>query len=106
MGWFGKRKPTGMELLGRWTIDPLDTAAVEAFGDAALEFDDRGNLIYIIKGADKDQIILMTYHVVGDAVITDQPSHPNPQSTRFEVSGDALTLTFGGRPSRFIRAAA
>jgi hypothetical protein len=106
MGWFRKSEATGTELLGRWMIDPTDTAAVEAFGDAALEFDERGNLIYIIKEAEKDQVILMTYRVVGDVVITDQPSHPDPQSTRFEVSGDALSLTFGGQPARFIRAAA
>jgi len=93
-------------LLGRWRIDPTDAEAVEVFGDAALEFDERGNLIYIIMEAEKDQIILMTYRVAGDVVITHQPSHPDPQSTRFEVSGDTLNLAFGGQPARFIRAPA
>jgi hypothetical protein len=106
MGWLGKKKSTGTDLLGRWRIDPTDEPAVEAFGDAAIEFDERGNLVYIVKEAEKDQIILMTYRVVGDVVITDQPSHPDPQSTHFEVSGDTLNLAFGGQPARFIRAPA
>jgi hypothetical protein len=50
--------------------------------------------------------MLMTYRVVGDVVITDQPSHPDSQSTRFEVSGDTLSLAFGGQPARFLRASA
>ncbi|WP_205478796.1 hypothetical protein [Sphingomonas arenae] len=106
MGWFRKSEATGHELLGRWKVDPTDTAAVEAYGDAALEFDERGNLIYIVKGQEKDQIILLTYRVVGNVLITDQPSHPDRQSTHFKVSGDALDLTFGGQPARFRRAAA
>ena len=104
MGWFTKGGCDPNELLGRWRIDPTDTEAVEAFGDAALEFDERGNLIYAIKEVEKDQIILMTYRVSGNVVITDQPSNPDPQTTRFEVSGDTLNLVYGGQPARFIRA--
>jgi len=103
MRWLRKSKATGTELLGRWRIDPTDAEALDAFGDAALEFDERGNLIYIIKEAEKDQVILMTYRVAGDVIITDQPSHPDPQSTRFKVTDDMLNLAFGGQPSRFIR---
>ena len=106
MGWFKKSKAEDVELLGRWAIDPTDQSAVDAFGDVALEFDERGNLIYVIKEAEKDQIILMTYKVVGNELITDQPSHPDPQSTHYSISGDTLNLAFGGQPSRFIRVAA
>ena len=104
MGWFRKSAATGASLIGRWRIDPTDEAAVGAFGNASLEFDERGNLIYIVKEGTKDQIILMTYHVIGDTVVTNQPSHPDPQSTHFKVSGDILSLAFGGQPARFLRA--
>jgi hypothetical protein len=46
----------------------------QIFNDAVLEFDERGNLTYIIKEAKKDRVILMTYRVVGDLVITAQLS--------------------------------
>jgi hypothetical protein len=85
MGWFKKSEARGTELLGRWRIDPTDTSAVEAFGDATFEFDKRGNLIYIVKEAEKNQVMLMTYRIVGDVVITDQPSHPDPQSTPLQT---------------------
>jgi hypothetical protein len=69
-----------------------------------MEFDDRGNLIYIVKAADKDQVMLMTYHVAGNQIITDQPSAPKPQKSEFSLDDDTLTLVFDGLEARFNRA--
>jgi hypothetical protein len=68
-----------------------------------MEFDDRGNLTYIVKADDKDQVMLMTYRVSGDEIISDQPSAPDPQSSQYSIDGDTLTLVFGGQPARFNR---
>lgn len=91
-------------LLGKWKIDPDDAAAKAAFGDVAIEFDDAGNLIYIIKAEDKDQVILMTYRVDGTTIITDQPSDPRPERTAYAISDGVLSLSLGGVAARFIRA--
>jgi len=103
VSWFSKKSSGDDRLVGRWAIDPTDAAAVEAFGDAVMEFDDKGNLIYIVKADDKDQVMLMTYRVSGDHIITDQPSAPDPQKSRFTIDGDMLTLEFDGQPARFRR---
>jgi hypothetical protein len=103
VSWFSKKRSVDDRLLGRWSIDQTDTAAVDALGDAVMEFDDRGNLIYIVKTDDTDQVMLMTYRVSGDEIITDQPSAPNPQKSGYAIDGDALTLVFDGHPARFKR---
>lgn len=110
MGWFRKKAAGDVKaasddrLLGRWTIDPADAAAVAAFGDVALEFDEAGRLNYLVRADGAVQAILMTYRVDGEALVTDQPSQPRPERTAYRIGDDgALTLTFGGVPSRFLR---
>ncbi len=103
MSWFDRRAKRARDLIGRWAVDPTDVSAEAALGEVILEFDDRGNLIYIIKDDEKDQVILMTYQIDGRRIITDQPSHPSPQATDFELAGDRLMLAFEGVPSKFVR---
>ena len=104
MSWFRRKKKSDERLLGRWIVDPADTEAVAALGQVSIEFDDRGNLNYIIISEGKSEVALMTYRVDGITIITDQPSHPNEQRTAYVIDEeDKLTLSFGGEPSRFIR---
>ena len=103
MGWFNKAFKNTNGLIGRWVVDPSDQVAVGIYGDVTLEFDDSGNLTYTIKSPANAQIILMTYKVAGDEIITDQPSHPNPQRSHFTLEDDTLTISFEGQPSRFVR---
>lgn len=100
---FWKNAGASNPLLGRWAVDPSDAATVHALGDVVMEFEEHGKLRYVIRAVEKDQIILMTYRIEGDHVITDQPSHPNPQTTRFFVRGQSLQLDFEGVPSKFVR---
>jgi len=104
MAWFRRKAKSDERLLGPWKVDPTDAAALAALGQVSIDFDDTGNLNYIVASEGKSEIILMTYLVDGSSIITDQPSHPNEQRTKYEISEDGvLTLSFEGEPSRFVR---
>lgn len=101
--WFN-RASNATPLIGIWRVDPADLATLKSLGDVEMEFDHGGNLIYVIKGEETQQIILMTYKVQGGSILTDQPSHPSPQRSKYVLSDDgALTIYFDGEASRFIR---
>ena len=104
MNWFKPSKAEVSTLVGSWRVDPADAASVDALGDVEMEFDKRGNLRYLIKAAETDQIVLMTYEVRGDRIITDQPMHPDPQESKFELTKGSLAIYFGEEASRFLRA--
>jgi|GEM_PF-892852 len=90
--------------IGIWKIDPEDHRAIEAYGNVTIEFNSIGRLRYIIHTEEKEQIMLMTYEVDGDRLITDQPSAPRIETSRFEfVSDDKLKLFFDGFESTYIR---
>jgi len=97
----GRRRST---LEGCWKIDPTDDAAVAAFGMATLEFGKDGRLTYSVDEGERRQIILLTYKVEGQTLVTDQPSSPRQERTRFALEGDILHLELGGVPARFRRA--
>jgi hypothetical protein len=91
-------------LLGKWRLDSSDVSSVEMFGDVSLEFNEHGELIYTIHLDDKDQTIFMTYEIEGNYLITDQPSHPDKQTTDFQLSVDGkLELYFEGRKSIYLK---
>ncbi len=93
-----------MKLVGSWVVDEADQRARADLGDVLLEFDEHGGLTYVIRSHDKNQIILMTYEIDGNTIITDQPSAPQVRRTVFSLSDDGLlTLAFGGEPYRFRR---
>jgi hypothetical protein len=89
-------------LEGKWIIDPSDSGGLAAFGNVAMEFHS-GRLWYEIREREGGKVILMTYQIDGDTLIVDQPSHPHPQRTKYEINGNSLKLTFEGVPCRFIR---
>lgn len=93
-----------MSLVGIWILDKADDSARADLGDVLLEFDEEGNLIYVVRDKETDQIIKLRYQIDGDTIITDQPSAPQTERTIFSLSEDReLTLTFGGVPYRFYR---
>jgi hypothetical protein len=89
------KEPT---LLGRW----YGRVEGEAVG---LDFLPDGRLAYmILREGGGQQLIRMRYRVEGDTIITDQPSHPREERTRFTFeSADVLILAFGGADTRFTR---
>lgn len=94
-------------LVGRWVVDPDDDAARARFGDVVMEFDDGGALTYVIRGDAKDQVMMLRYRVEGDELITNQPSAPREDRTRFGFSPDGrLVLQHEGFSARYVRRSA
>ena len=90
------------ELVGRWVIDPFDVEAIEVLGQANLEFRSDGSLVYSVVKADRIQTMFLTYRVSGDELITNQPSAPLEERTRFSFTQDGcLALTFRNQESGF-----
>jgi hypothetical protein len=87
----GKDRPKD-PLVGKWKLvraePPLDAGTV-------LTFSDGGRLDYSIPSQDKVQIIHLTYKVVGDSLITDQPSHPSEEKSRFRIDPDGMLYVEG-----------
>jgi hypothetical protein len=67
-----------------------------------VEFQPSGELIYSIDAGDRWQVLHMTYRTEGDVLVTNQPSAPREERTRFELKPDgALVLEFGGAHARY-----
>jgi hypothetical protein len=103
---FGK-KGIDQRLLGKWRIDPTDEPSIQMYGDIEMDFDARGNLKYAIASDAGQQVMLMTWRVEGNCIVTDQPSHLREERSLFELSPEGvLTVAFGGVSTRFLRAPA
>jgi hypothetical protein len=89
-------------LVGVWAIDPTDAVGIKAFGRCSMEFKPNGQLVYSVP----EGKMLLTYRVEGDVLVTDQPSHPREERTRFSFAPDgALLLEMAGDRARFVRQA-
>jgi hypothetical protein len=92
-------------LLGTWKSDPNDPAASLAYGKVTLEFGGDGALLYISHGSDKDDVMRLTYTVEPDFIVTNQPSQPRLERTRYRFTDDGrLILSFTGQESSYVRA--
>jgi len=70
-----------------------------------LEFGSNGALTYTIHHRQKDEVIFLTYRIEAGMVITDQPTAPRQETTRYEITADGkLVLHYGGEASVFVRA--
>jgi hypothetical protein len=91
-------------LIGKWRSDADDPEGIGEFGEVSLEFSPNGGLTYTIHVDEKRQIILLTYRVEGDVLITDQPPHPKEERTKFKITADGkLVLLHENRPSAYVR---
>jgi len=77
-----------VRLVGTWRTDRADEPSVRGYGDVSLCFASDGSLRYTIHSAAKDQIMLLTYRVDGECLVTDQPSSPHEHRTRFSLTAD------------------
>ena len=100
------RKPTTVaDLVGRWVSDPLDAEGIEQFGRVSLEFRPEGTLVYISHGTASDEKMFLTFRLDGDVLVTDQPSAPREEQTRYSMDDNGrLTLWFQGLRSAYVRA--
>jgi hypothetical protein len=89
-------------LVGRWD---LVSSEIEDSEPATMEFTIDGKLIYSIHQNDRTRIINLVYEVTGDTIVTDQPSKPRKETTKFYFeSNDTLVLDYGGEKAYFRRA--
>jgi hypothetical protein len=91
------------DLLGLWVTDPEDRTAVSEYGRISMDFRPDGQLIYTIFEQGKRQVMLLVYQIDGNVLITDQPSSPREERTRFEIRGDTLTLFYADHQSTYRR---
>ena len=96
---------TIQKLYGSWVLDPKDKKAKESFGDICINFEKDGTASYLINTEDnKEQAILLTYKVLDDKIITNQPTHPKEEVSRFLFNSDgSLTIFFENQEASFIR---
>jgi hypothetical protein len=95
MGFFDRfrrapRSTRSADLLGCWQ---LVRSEPEADGKGVeMEFRPDGELQYRIDAGDRWQIMRLTYRVEGDVIVTDQPSAPREERTRFTLLDDGSLL--------------
>jgi len=82
-------------LCGVWKIirseEPMED-------EVRMTFHPDGRLIYSIYLKDRIQIMKLTFRVSGDTIISDQPSHPKEERSRFSFEDDGvLVLEHEGR---------
>jgi hypothetical protein len=93
------------ELIGVWNSDQSDEATKENTGNVKMTFTEDGKLIYDINTGSKVQRMNLVYKIDGDNIISDQPSHPQKQSSKFKVEdSNRLIIEFEGEKAVFIRA--
>lgn len=85
------------ELIGKWKIISVGSETE----DITLEFYDDGNLRYTIYAEGKRNVILLTYYIQDDFIVTDQPTSPRIEKTRAIVEGNTLTLNYDGSITRY-----
>lgn len=95
------------QLIGTWTSDPLDIESQEAFGNSTLEFREDGQLVYTIHGEAKDQIILLTYRVENNILVTNQPSFPREEKTAISFGDEGeLILVYADQTTVYRKVSA
>ena len=93
--------PADQRLFGRWALDrseqDLDTGE-----SVVAEFTPDGRLDYAITKGGQTGIVKMVYRVESGVLVTDQPSSPHEERTKYAFDGDGLlVLEFGGQRSWF-----
>ena len=91
-------------LVGSWRVDPDHGATLDRFGEVTLHFRDDGSLDYVVAGAERDQVMQLRYRVDGSELVTDQPSAPSEERTRFGFTEEGkLALEYDGFMAYYVR---
>ncbi len=98
---FGRKEREPNALVGCWQLIEADGQPHEP---AEADFRDDGRLHYAVLSGDRWEIMKLRYRIEGDILVTDQPSSPREERSRFVLAPDGtLTIEFGGGKSVFRR---
>lgn len=90
-------------ICGEWILYKDDPVYGKA-GAVSIEFHTNGRLNYKIEEESKINVVCLTYYIDGNELVTDQPSSPKKERTRFVINSDGiLILEYEGRNSFFKR---
>lgn len=82
-----KRSSTTPALVGCWQLlQPADKPGEPAEADFRAD----GQLVYSVLSGDRWQIMKLLYKVDGDTIVTDQPSSPQKERTRFAFEAQEI----------------
>jgi hypothetical protein len=99
-----KKQTSDKQLIGTWQSDLNDQDTKNAIGDVIMHFTIDGKLIYEINTSEKTQIMNLTFKTKDGFIISDQPSSPRVEKTKYTlVEENYLILEFEGKQSKFIR---
>ena len=91
-------------LLGHWVTDTEDSESLAEYGEVSLDFGPGGRLAYTIHLEGKRQIMLLTYRVEGNVLVTDQISEPHEERVAFEMTPSGKLVLFSQPvPSTYVR---
>jgi len=91
------------DITGDWVLIKDDPHIGKA-DCVSMVFHPNGRLDYKIEDNEKIRVISLSYFIEGDKIITDQPSSPRQERTRFDIDSDGvLTLENRGKKSFFKR---
>ena len=92
------------ELVGKWISDPRDRQTQQIYGRVTQIFKADGRLTYIAHSAKKDEVMLLTYSIDGNCLVTNQPSSPMEHRTPFAFdTEERLILGEGTERTQFIK---
>ena len=96
---------TGNPLIGVWELERADPA-LDLDAGALMMFLPAGELRYGVPSGENLQVMLLSYRVEGEFIVTNQPSAPREERTRFCLHDEnQLELDYGGASAWFRRAA-
>ena len=92
-------------MIGCWRLVRSD-GEIDALDEVEMEFFPNGQLTYAVAEGKKWQLSLLTYKVSGSVIITNQPSAPAEERTKFSFEPDGtLRLESNGSRTWFARVA-
>ena len=99
----GNKPSPDERFLGRWKLIKNE-GATEIGDGVTMTFTEDGNLVYVIHQNDSKQVMNLVFRVDGTHLVTNQPSQPQEEKTKFSFDADGnLILDYAGNKSWFTR---
>ncbi len=82
-------------LLGTWRLVECNEPSFKGELGTSVTFEEEGRMTYTFHQKERDQIVPLTYKLLGPLLVTNQPSDPREEWTRFRFDeAGQLVLEF------------